>query len=136
MASTAQIRKNRWTDTARRRRNFLFDGFGPGAVYPGTAKFIADFKAKFGSDPQPFAAQAYDSAGLARYRDSRQGQEWRDAHRADANAIRGLQIGASKHMPSTRSIRSSPSLSSGALDPAMRTDDQTPNAPPAHNLFV
>jgi branched-chain amino acid transport system substrate-binding protein len=37
---------------------------GPAAVYPGTAKFIADFKAKFGSDPQPFAAQAYDSAGI------------------------------------------------------------------------
>jgi branched-chain amino acid transport system substrate-binding protein len=37
---------------------------GPAAVYSGTAKFIADFKAKYGSDPQPFAAQAYDSAGI------------------------------------------------------------------------
>jgi branched-chain amino acid transport system substrate-binding protein len=37
---------------------------GPAAVYPGTAKFIADFKAKFGSDPQPFAAQAFDSAAI------------------------------------------------------------------------
>jgi len=27
---------------------------GPASVYPGTAKFIADFKAKFGSEPQPF----------------------------------------------------------------------------------
>ncbi|HUW69542.1 MAG TPA: branched-chain amino acid ABC transporter substrate-binding protein [bacterium] len=38
---------------------------GPAAAYPGTAKFIKDFKARFGSEPQPFAAQAYDSAALA-----------------------------------------------------------------------
>jgi branched-chain amino acid transport system substrate-binding protein len=37
---------------------------GPAAVYPGTAKFVADFKTKYGSDPQPFAAQGYDSAGI------------------------------------------------------------------------
>jgi len=37
---------------------------GPAAVYPGTAKFISDFKTKYGSDPQPFAAQGYDSAGI------------------------------------------------------------------------
>ncbi|HLO16300.1 MAG TPA: branched-chain amino acid ABC transporter substrate-binding protein [Anaerolineales bacterium] len=37
---------------------------GPAAVYPGTAKFVTDFKTKYGSDPQPFAAQAYDSAGI------------------------------------------------------------------------
>jgi len=38
---------------------------GPASVYPGTAKFIADFKAKFGADPQPFAAQSYDCVALA-----------------------------------------------------------------------
>jgi branched-chain amino acid transport system substrate-binding protein len=38
---------------------------GPANVYPGTAKFIADFKAKFGHDPQPFAAQSYDCAAIA-----------------------------------------------------------------------
>lgn len=37
---------------------------GPASVYPGTAKFIADFKAKFGSDPQPFAAQGFDAMGI------------------------------------------------------------------------
>jgi branched-chain amino acid transport system substrate-binding protein len=37
---------------------------GPASVYPGTAKFIADFKAKYSSDPQPFAAQGFDSAGI------------------------------------------------------------------------
>jgi branched-chain amino acid transport system substrate-binding protein len=38
---------------------------GPASVYPGTAKFVKDFKAKFGSEPQPFAAQAYDCAAIA-----------------------------------------------------------------------
>jgi len=38
---------------------------GPASAYPGTAKFQADFKAKFGAEPQPFAAQSYDSAAIA-----------------------------------------------------------------------
>jgi branched-chain amino acid transport system substrate-binding protein len=38
---------------------------GPASAYPGTAKFQADFKAKFGSTPQPFAAQAYDCTAIA-----------------------------------------------------------------------
>jgi len=38
---------------------------GPASVYPGTAKFIADFKAKFGAEPQPFAAQSFDCMGIA-----------------------------------------------------------------------
>jgi branched-chain amino acid transport system substrate-binding protein len=37
---------------------------GPASAYPKAAKFAADFKAKFGADPQPFAAQAYDSANI------------------------------------------------------------------------
>jgi branched-chain amino acid transport system substrate-binding protein len=37
---------------------------GPAAAYPDTAKFAADFKARFGNGPQPFAAQSYDSAAL------------------------------------------------------------------------
>ena len=37
---------------------------GPAKVYPGTAKFQTDFKAKYGSDPQPFAAQGYDSMSI------------------------------------------------------------------------
>jgi branched-chain amino acid transport system substrate-binding protein len=37
---------------------------GPANVYPDTAKFIADFKAKFGNSPQPFAAQSYDCAAI------------------------------------------------------------------------
>ncbi len=38
---------------------------GPASVYSGTAKFIADFKAKFGAEPQPFGAQAFDCAAIA-----------------------------------------------------------------------
>jgi branched-chain amino acid transport system substrate-binding protein len=37
---------------------------GPAKLYPGTAKFQTDFKAKYGADPKPFAAQAYDSMGI------------------------------------------------------------------------
>jgi len=37
---------------------------GPAAVYPGTAKFIKDFKAKYNADPQPFAAQGYDAMAI------------------------------------------------------------------------
>jgi branched-chain amino acid transport system substrate-binding protein len=37
---------------------------GPASLYPGTAKFITDFKSKFGADPQPFAAQSYDAMAI------------------------------------------------------------------------
>ncbi|HAV77315.1 MAG TPA: branched-chain amino acid ABC transporter substrate-binding protein [Anaerolineae bacterium] len=37
---------------------------GPAAAYPKAAKFASDFEAKFGSAPQPFSAQAYDSMGV------------------------------------------------------------------------
>jgi branched-chain amino acid transport system substrate-binding protein len=37
---------------------------GPASVYPGTAKFLKDFKARFGAEPQPFAAQSYDCAAI------------------------------------------------------------------------
>lgn len=37
---------------------------GPASVYPGTAKFIKDFKAKYNADPQPFAAQGFDSMAI------------------------------------------------------------------------
>jgi branched-chain amino acid transport system substrate-binding protein len=37
---------------------------GPANVYPGTAKFLKDFKARFGAEPQPYGAQSYDSAAI------------------------------------------------------------------------
>jgi branched-chain amino acid transport system substrate-binding protein len=38
---------------------------GPASVYPGTAKFIKDFEAKYNASPQPFAAQGYDSMAIS-----------------------------------------------------------------------
>ncbi|MDR7522546.1 MAG: branched-chain amino acid ABC transporter substrate-binding protein [Armatimonadota bacterium] len=40
---------------------------GPVSAYPKAAQFAKDYKAKFGKDPEPFAAQAYDATtiGLA-----------------------------------------------------------------------
>jgi branched-chain amino acid transport system substrate-binding protein len=37
---------------------------GPASLYPGTAKFVTDFKAKFGNEPAPFAAQSYDAMAI------------------------------------------------------------------------
>jgi branched-chain amino acid transport system substrate-binding protein len=37
---------------------------GPAKLYPGTAKFQTDFKAKYGADPKPFAAQGYDAMAV------------------------------------------------------------------------
>jgi branched-chain amino acid transport system substrate-binding protein len=37
---------------------------GPAKLYPGTAKFQEDFKAKYNADPKPFAAQAYDAMAI------------------------------------------------------------------------
>jgi branched-chain amino acid transport system substrate-binding protein len=37
---------------------------GPPTIYPEAKQFIKDYKAKFGKDPEPFAAQAYDVAAL------------------------------------------------------------------------
>jgi branched-chain amino acid transport system substrate-binding protein len=37
---------------------------GPPQSYPNTAKFISDFKTKFGSIPQPFCAQANDGTAM------------------------------------------------------------------------
>jgi branched-chain amino acid transport system substrate-binding protein len=61
------------SDAAKTAGQTLLDGkgtyystvSGPASVYPGTAKFIKDFKAKYNADPQPFAAQAYDSMAIA-----------------------------------------------------------------------
>jgi branched-chain amino acid transport system substrate-binding protein len=37
---------------------------GPVTYYPEAKKFATDYKARFGKDPEPFAAQAYDSAAI------------------------------------------------------------------------
>jgi branched-chain amino acid transport system substrate-binding protein len=38
---------------------------GPVSVYPEAKQFADEFKKKFGKNPEPFAAQAYDSAAIA-----------------------------------------------------------------------
>jgi branched-chain amino acid transport system substrate-binding protein len=38
---------------------------GPVTVYPQAKKFAEEYKAKFGKNPEPFAAQAYDSTAIA-----------------------------------------------------------------------
>jgi branched-chain amino acid transport system substrate-binding protein len=38
---------------------------GPASIYPNAAQFVEDYKAKFGEDPQPFAAQSYDATAIA-----------------------------------------------------------------------
>jgi len=37
---------------------------GPASAYPKAATFAADYTAKFGASPEPFAAQAYDSMNV------------------------------------------------------------------------
>ncbi len=37
---------------------------GPVTYYPEAKKFATDYKARFGKDPEPFAAQSYDSAAI------------------------------------------------------------------------
>jgi len=43
---------------------FYSSTIGPPQSYPNTAKFVADFKAKFGNFPEPFCAQAYDAMAM------------------------------------------------------------------------
>jgi branched-chain amino acid transport system substrate-binding protein len=37
---------------------------GPASAFPGTAQFIEDYTAKFGSAPTPYSAEAYDATAL------------------------------------------------------------------------
>lgn len=53
---------------------------GPASVYPGTAKFIKDFKAKYNADPQPYAAQGYDCMAICL-------KAIADAAKADAQGV-------------------------------------------------
>ncbi len=66
---------------------------GPAAVYPGTAKFITDFKAAYGHDPQPFAAQGYDSMAicLAAIENAAKANNQIPTRAAVAQAIRDLK---------------------------------------------
>ncbi len=38
---------------------------GPASVYPAAAKFIEDYKAKYGANPQPYGPESYDATAVA-----------------------------------------------------------------------
>jgi branched-chain amino acid transport system substrate-binding protein len=38
---------------------------GPASVYPDAAKYFTDYKAKYGSEPQPYGPESYDSTAIA-----------------------------------------------------------------------
>jgi len=67
---------------------------GPVELYPDAAQFAQDFKAKFNAAPQPFAAQAYDAAGicLKAIADAAQAAGGKVPPRAEvAKAVRAIQ---------------------------------------------
>jgi len=67
---------------------------GPAKLYPGTAKFQTDFKAKYGADPKPFAAQGYDSMAIclkAIENAAKDAGNKMPAREAVANAVRALK---------------------------------------------
>jgi branched-chain amino acid transport system substrate-binding protein len=67
---------------------------GPAKLYPGTAKFQEDFKAKYGADPKPFAAQGFDSMAICLKAIENAAKEAGDAlptREAVAAAVRALK---------------------------------------------
>jgi len=66
---------------------------GPASVYPDAKKFADDFKVKFGHDPQPFAAQGYDSMGicLKAIEDAAKAANGVPTRKAVADAVRGIK---------------------------------------------
>lgn len=63
---------------------------GPASLYPGTAKFVEDFTASFGSAPQPFAAQAYDAMAICLKAIENVAKDGEVTREGVANAIRAL----------------------------------------------
>jgi branched-chain amino acid transport system substrate-binding protein len=65
---------------------------GPAKLYPGTAKFQEDFKAKYGADPKPFAAQGYDAMAicLKAIEDAAKAADGLPTRLAVAEAVRAL----------------------------------------------
>ncbi len=94
------------SDAAKIAGQALLDGAGtyystvsgPASVYPDTAKFVADFKAAYNSDPQPFAAQGYDSMAicLKAIENAANGQ-WRSAHPRRSGNRRARPQGLQRH---------------------------------------
>ncbi|MGQ9909375.1 MAG: branched-chain amino acid ABC transporter substrate-binding protein [Candidatus Flexifilum sp.] len=69
---------------------------GPASIYPNAAQFIADYVERFGEDPQPFAAQAYDAtaivlAAIAAAAEEAGGMPTREAVAAAVRATEGYE---------------------------------------------
>jgi len=43
---------------------FYSSAAGPASAYPGTAKFVTDYTAKYGSAPTPYASESYDATAI------------------------------------------------------------------------
>ena len=65
---------------------------GPAKLHPGTAKFQEDFKAKYGADPKPFAAQGYDAMAicLRAIEDAAKAANGMPSRQAVTDAVRAL----------------------------------------------
>ncbi len=63
----------------------------PAAAFPDAAQFIKDFKAEYGKEPQPFAAQAYDSAGIILKAIASVAKDAKPTRAAVAAAVRATQ---------------------------------------------
>lgn len=69
---------------------------GPASIYPNAAQFIEDYVERFGEDPQPFAAQAYDAtaivlAAIAAAAEEAGGMPTREAVAAAVRATEGYE---------------------------------------------
>jgi branched-chain amino acid transport system substrate-binding protein len=64
---------------------------GPASFYPAAKKFASDYKAKFGRDPEPFAAQAYDCARIILAAIENAARRGRPDRASVAAAVRGTK---------------------------------------------
>jgi branched-chain amino acid transport system substrate-binding protein len=64
---------------------------GPASEYPKAAQFIEDYTAEFGAAPQPFAAQAYDSAAICLQAIEAAAADGAPTREGVANAIRAIE---------------------------------------------
>jgi branched-chain amino acid transport system substrate-binding protein len=63
----------------------------PATAFPDAAQFIKDFKAEYGKDPQPFAANAYDAAAMSLKAIAGVAKDAKPTRKAVAAAIRATK---------------------------------------------
>lgn len=62
--------------------------WAPASAFPDAAQFVKDYKAEFGKDAPPFAAQAYDATGIALQALTSLGKDGKPTRKAVAQTIR------------------------------------------------